>query len=208
MLLTFWGCFGRIFDLRASKRIIGGIDTGQLTATCFAFFVISFISDYIVTEDILWISTISSAGFFLLTTYVCSRYKLEQTDAHSSSLAHASHARMHEKKRPSIGYVDLLKNKYFLLLSLFLIVSVCLSKLNEYSYRTTMSINAEGERKGVECDLCAIGCVYYCRQFFDTDVSQRHYYRSFWFKDIDDGHAGGIGFVYDWRDCGGAHFCV
>ncbi len=38
MILGFWGTFGRMFDLRQSKRIIGGIDTGQLSATVLAFF--------------------------------------------------------------------------------------------------------------------------------------------------------------------------
>jgi len=42
-LLGFWGVFGRMFDLRQSKRIIGGIDTGQLAAAIIAFFPDGFI---------------------------------------------------------------------------------------------------------------------------------------------------------------------
>lgn len=32
LLLSFWGIFGRLFNFRQSKRIIGWIDTGQLIA--------------------------------------------------------------------------------------------------------------------------------------------------------------------------------
>ncbi|HLF32982.1 MAG TPA: HEAT repeat domain-containing protein [Cyclobacteriaceae bacterium] len=39
MLLSFWGLFGRIFDMRQSKRIVGTIDSGQLIATIIAFLV-------------------------------------------------------------------------------------------------------------------------------------------------------------------------
>ncbi|HOX84288.1 MAG TPA: hypothetical protein PLS08_14770, partial [Chryseolinea sp.] len=32
LLLSFWGIFGRLFNFKQSKRIIGWIDTGQLIA--------------------------------------------------------------------------------------------------------------------------------------------------------------------------------
>ncbi len=43
-LLGFWGVFGRMFDNRQAKKIIGGIDTGQLFATIIAFFSIPLIT--------------------------------------------------------------------------------------------------------------------------------------------------------------------
>jgi len=47
LVLGFWGIFGRLFDLRQSKRIIGGIDAGQLTAIIITTFAIPFIIPYI-----------------------------------------------------------------------------------------------------------------------------------------------------------------
>ena len=136
-LLSFWGIFGRIFDVRSSKRIIGGIDTGQLSATCLAFFAISFVSDYIDTLSILWISVVSSTGIFMLAIQIVSSYKLDKDI--SSDLASTSTRRETRKKlHGQASYVDLFKNKYFLMMSIFLVFSVCASKFNEFGYRTAM----------------------------------------------------------------------
>ena len=40
LLLSFWGIFGRLFNFRQSKRIIGWIDTGQLIAAITATVII------------------------------------------------------------------------------------------------------------------------------------------------------------------------
>jgi Na+/glutamate symporter len=39
ILMSYWGVFGRLFDFRQSKRIISWIDSGQLMAAIFAFFL-------------------------------------------------------------------------------------------------------------------------------------------------------------------------
>src|SRR5260221_993231 len=40
LLLCYWGIFGRLFNFKQSKRIIGWIDTGQLIAIVIANFLI------------------------------------------------------------------------------------------------------------------------------------------------------------------------
>src|SRR6185503_13985125 len=40
LMLCYWGIFGRLFNFKQSKRIIGWIDTGQLIAAILAFFFI------------------------------------------------------------------------------------------------------------------------------------------------------------------------
>jgi ATP:ADP antiporter, AAA family len=40
LLLCYWGIFGRLFNFKQSKRIIGWIDTGQLSAIIIANFLI------------------------------------------------------------------------------------------------------------------------------------------------------------------------
>src|SRR5690606_32389678 len=40
LLLSFWGIFGRLFNFRQSKRIIGWIDTGQLIAAIVATLIV------------------------------------------------------------------------------------------------------------------------------------------------------------------------
>ena len=66
ILIGFWGIFGRIFDLRQSKRIIGGIDTGQLMATMIAFFSIPVLTQFVINEtyDLLLVSSIAALGSF------------------------------------------------------------------------------------------------------------------------------------------------
>ena len=134
-ILSFWGIFGRIFDVRASKRIVGGIDTGQLSATFLAFFMISFLSDYMSTLSILWISVASSFGVFIMTIRIVSIYKLDQSIG--NQLATVGDKKV-DQQRNKVSYLDLFRNKYFLMLSMFLVFSVCASKFNEFTYRSAM----------------------------------------------------------------------
>ncbi len=158
-LLTFWGIFGRMFDLRASKRIIGGVDTGQLTATCAAFFAISFVSDHIQTIDLLWVSVISCFGFFLTVLYVCLRDPLDKQDVKVGGLALSEAENSKAQKEEKVTYMSLIKNKYFLFLSIFLACSVSLSKLNEYSYRSVMEIYAGGDESVLNTTYALIDAI-------------------------------------------------
>ena len=135
--LSFWGIFGRMFDVRASKRIIGGIDTGQLSATCLAFFAISILSDYMSTLDILWVAVLSSVGILVMVARLATIYKLDQQTADTTALPGAA-KKEGEAAKTSISYLSLLTNRYFLALSLFLICSVFLIKFNEFTYRHAM----------------------------------------------------------------------
>ena len=70
ILLIFWGAFGRLFDLRQSKRIIGGIDTGQLTASIIALLVVIPLMlnekrGAFEEQDLLTLSLISVGGILL-----------------------------------------------------------------------------------------------------------------------------------------------
>ena len=158
-LLTFWGIFGRIFDLRASKRIIGGIDTGQLTATCAAFFAVSFVSDYIHTVDLLWISAAGCLLFFLMVVFVCSTDPLDKQDVERGALALSGVESKRKSGGSRVTYLSLIKNKYFLLLSVFLMCSVSLSKLNEYSYRSVMWIYAGGDEAALNSTYALIDAI-------------------------------------------------
>src|SRR6185436_8452315 len=60
LLLCYWGTFGRLFNFRQSKRIIGWIDTGQLIAAIIASFLIPFTGRLInKTEDYLLVCSLS-----------------------------------------------------------------------------------------------------------------------------------------------------
>lgn len=130
-LLTFWGVFGRMFNLRASKRIMGGIDTGQLLATCLAFFSIpglrrlNLIND---TTDLLFLSIGGSFGVFIMTLIIVRNFNLEILTKKAS------------REKPNTGYGDLLRNKYMGLLSLFLIFSTAANIFAEFTFYSSVEI--------------------------------------------------------------------
>jgi AAA family ATP:ADP antiporter len=123
LLLSFWGIFGRIFNLKQSKRIIGGIDSGQLLATILAFFSIPFINKLLnETTDLLIIGEIGliASGAFMIV--IVANY----------SLGTIGQRRMEVKEETKMG--NLIKNKYVLYLALFLFFSMLAFTFVEFSF--------------------------------------------------------------------------
>lgn len=132
-LLLFWGVFGRMFDLRASKRIIGGIDTGALVATIIAFFSIPLMAEVGIideTYDLLLVSSISSFGVFFFTVWVIKDFNIDK----------ATKRKVGEEKPKEMNFWELLKDPYMRLLSLFLVFSVGAAVFVEYTYFSATEI--------------------------------------------------------------------
>ena len=141
ILLGFWGVFGRIFDLRQSKRIIGGIDTGQLMATMIAFFSIPLLTRVInATYDLLFISAIAAAGIFLFTLIIGTNFNLDKFTKKAEKEENAENA---EK----ITFVSLFKNKYLRLLSVFLIFSMGAFVFVNFVFLSTTETMYENENE-------------------------------------------------------------
>ncbi|MFY0599047.1 MAG: cyclic nucleotide-binding domain-containing protein [Cyclobacteriaceae bacterium] len=139
-ILGFWGIFGRMFDLRASKRIIGGIDTGSLTATIIAFFSIPFIKmipGMDDTYDLLFVSVIAAIGVLFFTIWIIKDFNLDK----------ATKSVGNEKKPKEISFFKLISDPYMGLLCLFLIFSVGASKFVDYTFYTVTEINFPEEDK-------------------------------------------------------------
>ena len=127
-LLNFWGIFGRMFDLRQSKRIIGGIDTGQLLAAIITFFTVGL--GFIVvpqTYDLLLVGAISILGSIGFLIIILNKYSLG-----------AVFAGAEVQKSVSIG--EMFKDRYVVLLALFLTFSVFAYLLVENTYLTVLTI--------------------------------------------------------------------
>ncbi len=127
-LLNFWGIFGRIFDLRQSKRIIGGIDTGQLFAAIITFFIVG--SGIIVfhdTFDFLLVAAFSIFGSLIFLTIVLKKHNLE------SVLAGV-------ENKKTIPIREMFKDKYVVLLASFITLSVFAFLLVENTYLTVLTI--------------------------------------------------------------------
>ncbi len=127
-LLNFWGIFGRIFDLRQSKRIIGGIDTGQLVAAILTFFIVG--SALVVlpqTYDFLLIGAVSIFGAIIFLTIILNKYNLEAVLTSSEN-------------KKTVPIKDLFNDKYVVLLALFITFSVFAYLLVENSYLTVLTV--------------------------------------------------------------------
>lgn len=125
-LLGFWGVFGRIFDARQAKRIIGGIDTGQLTATIIAFFSIPLITrlDFInETYDLLFVSAFAAFGILFFTIWIVRNYNLDNITKVKEG-----------EKVEKVGFFALVKDNYLRLLSLFLIFSMGAAVFVQYTF--------------------------------------------------------------------------
>ncbi|MFA0964246.1 hypothetical protein AB9P05_20730 [Roseivirga sp. BDSF3-8] len=125
LLLGFWGVFGRMFDLRQAKRIIGGIDTGQLSAAILAYFTIPFLAEYL--NNIYDLLILSSAGILLSLLFlaiICGRYNLDMYRVNS------------EEVKRETRFRNLIRNRYIGYLSLFLIFSMVASYFIDFSFLT------------------------------------------------------------------------
>lgn len=128
VLLGFWGTFGRLFDLRQSKRIIGRIDIGQLLASIAAFFAIPFFADIIPdTSSYLLISSLSAFMVFVFTLILD-----RSTEAKGA-------IRSSREDRKQTSYNKLSRNKYVRQLSLFLLFSMLTFTFIQYSFQTVSS---------------------------------------------------------------------
>ncbi|MFY0628563.1 MAG: HEAT repeat domain-containing protein [Reichenbachiella sp.] len=131
-LLGFWGVFGRIFDLKQAKRTIGGIDTGQLTATMIAYFSIPVLTEIGLlndTHDLLLIAGIAAFGVLVVTVLIVKDYNLDV----------ASRIRKSDKIK-QYNYADLIGNRYLRLLSLFIVFSMASAIFADYVYLTATEI--------------------------------------------------------------------
>ena len=131
ILLVFWGIFGRIFNPKQAKRIVSGIDVGQLFASIVALFTIPFILTFLSsTHDLFWISA-ASVFFDLVLTIIITR-KL------STLINNQTHVSVSHQMNP--GYKNLYKDKYLLLMSSFIIISVMGVFFIDYSFLSVVAV--------------------------------------------------------------------
>jgi ATP/ADP translocase len=133
-LLIFWGFFGRIFDLKQAKRIIGGIDTGQLIASIIALFSIAFVlnQNWIQTLDLFVVSIIGAAGMLFITLVIP-----------LSPQSQAKH--VGSVKSRTISIFKLLTSKYTRLMGGFVIISLICVTFIDYSFLNIINVQWETE---------------------------------------------------------------
>ncbi|MFC2124282.1 HEAT repeat domain-containing protein [Bacteroidota bacterium] len=126
MLLTFWGMFGRIFNLRQSKRIIGGIDAGQLIATIIAFLTVPLLINLLGSVDrILMISTLSIIICMIIFMLIIRHFKVGMEQVERT-----------DESRRGLTLVKLFRYKYAIFLAIFIAVSIVTFSVVDYIFLT------------------------------------------------------------------------
>ena len=130
LLLCYWGVFGRLFNFKQSKRIIGWIDTGQLVAAIITYFIIPFTTSFFPdTSNYLIVCSISilfSLGCLLIISF-------------KFSLTKNNPAEFDDTVKTQTKFSNIFKDKYVVLLSLFLVISMVTYVLNQYSFQNLMN---------------------------------------------------------------------
>ncbi len=165
LLLSFWGLFGRLFNFRQSKRIIGWIDTGQLIAAILAtLIVIPFTTEIIQdTSNYLLICAISIAIVCVLLFSIASAFTLSKNDPREFG----------ETVRQETRLTKIFSDRYIVLLSVFLLVSMIMFVLSQYSFQKLVKEQYPDERDLTNFNSFFIGAVYGISLIMQTFVNPR-----------------------------------
>lgn len=120
--LVFWGVFGRLFNLKESKKIIGSIDTGKLLGQILSFFLAPFLLNFTKIDHIQFICIISSLICLVILSTLLSNKSLGDVKQHFT------------KTTESTNMVKMLKNNYVFLIASFVVLSFVVSSFVEYSF--------------------------------------------------------------------------
>jgi ATP:ADP antiporter, AAA family len=141
ILLVFWGAFGRLFNLRQAKRLVGTVDLGAMLASFIAFFIIPQVLGLpgFKQEMLYTVSLVSVVGFMAFLIYLAAR-KL------STTRSFAQEKIMYSK----VNFFDFFQNKYIRYMSLFVIVSMIAMNFVDYSFlNVTQQYNEGGEKESI-----------------------------------------------------------
>ena len=165
LLLSFWGIFGRLFNFRQSKRIIGWIDTGQLIAAITATVIIIPATSRLVddTSNYLLLCCVSIFIVSILLITISSSFTLSKNDpVEFGPLV---------RKEPSL--YRLFKDRYILSLSLFLLISMVTLMFGQYAFQELVHEQYPNERDLTTFNSFFTGAVYGLSLIMQTFINNR-----------------------------------
>ena len=164
LLLCYWGIFGRLFNFKQSKRIIGWIDTGQLVAALLAYFIIPLTARFFPdTSNYLIICNISILGSLTCLLIISSRFSLTKNDP----------AEFEASVRAETKFGRIFKDKYVVLLSLFLVISMVTYILNQYSFQNLINRQYPDQRDLTNFLAYFNGAIYLLSFIMQTYVNDK-----------------------------------
>ncbi len=138
LLLSYWGIFGRLFNFKQSKRIIGWIDTGQLVAVILANVLIPITASFFPQTDnyliICILAILASAIHFIILSLKFPLIKNDPKEFDDTV-----------KRETSMRKV--LTEPYTKLLSLFLIISMVVLIFGQFSFQELIKVQYPNQRE-------------------------------------------------------------
>lgn len=165
LLLSFWGIFGRLFNFRQSKRIIGWIDTGQLIAAIVATLIIIPFTSHIVsdTSNYLLLCCVSIFIVSILLITISSSFALAKNDP----------AEFGPLVRKETSLRRLFTDRYILSLSFFLLISMVTLMFSQYAFQELVREQYPDERELTTFNSFFTGAVYGLSLIMQTFINNR-----------------------------------
>jgi len=166
-LLIFWGTFGRLFSIRQAKRIIGGIDTGQLVAAIIALFTIGYLIDnkILFANDLFLISLISLSGLLVFFFIITGKYHLQKDGE--------------KNKKETYPFPKMMRNKYLRLMASFVIISMIAATFVNFTFLNATKIQWNNEASDIGAFIArfdaAVVIFSFLFQTFVTDYMIENY---------------------------------
>ncbi len=138
LLLCYWGIFGRLFNFKQSKRIIGWIDTGQLIAAILAFFFIPLSASLFPdTSDYLIVCNASALGASVCLVIISIKFPLTKNDPREFD----------ESVARETTFGKILGERYSFLLACFLILSMVTYVFSQYTFQTLVNTQYPSQKE-------------------------------------------------------------
>lgn len=164
LLLCYWGIFGRLFNFKQSKRIIGWIDTGQLMAAILAFFFIPLSAAFFPdTSDYLIVCNASILGASICMIIISYRFPLTKNDPREFD----------ESVVRETTFKKILSDKYTLLLALFLVISMVTYIFTQYSFQKLVNTQYPDQKELANFLAYFNGVIYALSLIMQTFVNDK-----------------------------------
>ncbi len=165
LLLSFWGIFGRLFNFKQSKRIIGWIDTGQLIAAILAtLIIIPFTTDIVTdTSNYLFLCAVSIAIVSIFLIIISSSFTLSKNNPNEFS----------KEVRKEASVTKIFADRYILMLSMFLMISMFMFVFSQYSFQKIVTAQYPDVRDLTNFNSFFIGAVYGISLIMQTFINRR-----------------------------------
>ena len=164
LLLSYWGTFGRLFNFRQTKSIIGWIDTGQLVAAILASFLIPFTARLVPdTTDYLLVCTFSMFIVGGLLFVVATTFTLSKNDP----------SEFDENVKKETTITRMFSDKYIMIMSLMLLVSMTAFVLNQYQFQQMVQVQYPDQRELTNFNAFFMGAVYVLSLVMQTFINNR-----------------------------------